>query len=107
MLNPSINYFKHLFDEANVSCKILLDFEYFSLSDFDDYDEDVCYTLNFLRHIQQHFSAHDIINFYLLPYFGTKEQNGYTLIFELSRFLWHSIHEFEVFKEDLYNELTL
>ena len=91
-MQKTITYFK------KYTKKISLDFDYFSVDDFEANTKNIKNIIDYLELLEKDFSAEQIDLYYLSDFYD----NDY---FNLSRFLWYTVTEFETFQIEIFKEL--
>ena len=91
-MQKTITYFK------KYTTKISLDFNYFSVDDFEANTKNIKNIIDYLELLEKDFSAEQIDLYYLSGFYD----NDY---FNLSRFLWYTVTEFETFQIEIFKEL--
>lgn len=91
-MQKTISYFK------KYVTKISLDFNYFDVDDFETNAKNIKNIIDYLELLEKDFSTKQIDLYYLSSFY----ENDY---FNLSRFLWYAITEFETFQIEIFKEL--
>lgn len=92
-MQKTITYFK------KYTTKISLDFDYFNADDFELNAKEIKNIIDYLELLEESFSAQQI-DFYYLSNFYENDS------FNLSRFLWYTVAEFETFQIESFKELV-